>query len=69
MIFEVLRIPNVGIGLICEYFLCLSIQALTSTAVKKGGFSTGDVAAQYKHKNSIIDVKVDTESNVGCFVT
>lgn len=48
-------------------FLSL-FQALTSTAVKKGGFSTGDVAAQYKYKNAVFDVKVDTESNVGCFV-
>ncbi|XP_026391508.1 mitochondrial outer membrane protein porin 2-like [Papaver somniferum] len=38
--------------------------ALSSTAVKKGGLSTGDVAAQYKYKNTIIDVKVDTESNI-----
>lgn len=50
------------------YSFCFSFQALTSTAVKKGGLSTGDVAAQYKHKNSTIDVKFDTESNVGCFV-
>ncbi|XP_016475582.2 mitochondrial outer membrane protein porin 2 [Nicotiana tabacum] len=38
--------------------------ALTSTAVKKGGLSTGDVAAQYKYKNTLIDVKVDTGSNI-----
>ncbi|KAM7507195.1 hypothetical protein LguiA_017648 [Lonicera macranthoides] len=38
--------------------------ALTSTALKKGGLSTGDVAAQYKYKNTLIDVKVDTESNI-----
>ncbi|KAA8522597.1 hypothetical protein F0562_013042 [Nyssa sinensis] len=38
--------------------------ALTSTAVKKGGLSTGDVATQYKYKNYVIDVKVDTESNI-----
>ncbi|KAK9670266.1 hypothetical protein RND81_13G190300 [Saponaria officinalis] len=38
--------------------------ALTSTAVKKGGLSTGDVAALYKYKNTVIDVKVDTESNI-----
>lgn len=41
-------------------------QALTSTAVKKGGLSTGDVAAQYKYKNALFDVRVDTESNVSC---
>ncbi|XP_077233810.1 mitochondrial outer membrane protein porin 2-like [Tasmannia lanceolata] len=42
---------------------------LTSTAVKKGGLSTGDIAVQYKYKNSIIDVKVDTESNVSTTLT
>jgi voltage-dependent anion channel protein 2 len=31
---------------------------------KKGGLSAGDVAALYKHKNAVVDVKVDTESNV-----
>ena len=34
--------------------------ALTSTVVKKWGFSTGDVATQYKYENAIFDVKVDT---------
>lgn len=43
-------------------------QALTSTAVKKGGLSAGDVAAQYKYKNILFDVKVDTESNVSCSI-
>ncbi|KAI4315066.1 hypothetical protein L6164_027913 [Bauhinia variegata] len=43
--------------------------ALTSTAVKKGGLSTGDLAAQYKHKSSIIDVKLDTESNIATTLT
>jgi len=49
-----------------SYFFFL--QALTSTAVKKGGLSTGDVAALYKYKNTIIDVKLDTASIVGYFV-
>lgn len=44
-------------------------QALTSTAVKKGGFSTGDVAAQYKYRNAVFDVKVDTESNISTTLT
>ncbi|KAL5753133.1 hypothetical protein ACOSQ2_023640 [Xanthoceras sorbifolium] len=43
--------------------------ALTSTALKKGGLSTGDVAAQYKYKNAVFDVKVDTESNIATTVT
>lgn len=37
---------------------------LSSTVAKKGGLSAGDVAALYKHKNAVLDVKVDTESNV-----
>ncbi|KAH7520296.1 hypothetical protein FEM48_Zijuj08G0129100 [Ziziphus jujuba var. spinosa] len=37
---------------------------LTSTAVKKGGLSTGDIGAVYKYKNAVFDVKVDTESNI-----
>ncbi|OUZ99558.1 Eukaryotic porin/Tom40 [Macleaya cordata] len=43
--------------------------ALTSTAVKKAGLSTGDLAAQYKYKNTLIDVKVDTESNISTTLT
>ncbi|CAL0312880.1 unnamed protein product [Lupinus luteus] len=43
--------------------------ALTSTAVKKSGFSTGDVAALYKHKNTLVNVKLDTESNISTTLT
>uniref|UniRef100_F6HST0 Mitochondrial outer membrane protein porin 2 n=1 Tax=Vitis vinifera TaxID=29760 RepID=F6HST0_VITVI len=43
--------------------------AITSTAVKKGGLSTGDVAVQYKYKNSVIDVKADTGSNINTTLT
>lgn len=43
--------------------------ALTSTALKKGGLSTGDVAVQYKYRNAVFDVKVDTESNIVSTVT
>ncbi|XP_054808844.1 mitochondrial outer membrane protein porin 2-like [Prosopis cineraria] len=43
--------------------------ALISTAVKKGVRSTGDVAAQYKHNNAVIDVKVDAESNISTTLT
>ncbi|KAH7847915.1 hypothetical protein Vadar_031577 [Vaccinium darrowii] len=38
--------------------------AITSTAVKNGGLSTGDLAAQYKYGNTLLDVKVDTASNI-----
>ncbi|XVF36419.1 hypothetical protein REPUB_Repub19eG0056900 [Reevesia pubescens] len=38
--------------------------ALVSNLVNKGGLSSRDVAAQYKHKNAVVDVKLDTESNV-----
>ncbi|KAJ9670484.1 hypothetical protein PVL29_026800 [Vitis rotundifolia] len=43
--------------------------AITSTAVKKGGLSTGDVAVLYKYKNSVIDVKADTGSNINTTLT
>lgn len=43
--------------------------ALTSTALKKGGLSTGDVAALYKYKNTLFDVKVDTDSNISATLT
>lgn len=43
--------------------------ALTSSAVKKGGLSTGDVAAVYKYKNTAVDVKVDTHSNISTTFT
>ncbi|XP_074575233.1 mitochondrial outer membrane protein porin 5-like [Curcuma longa] len=38
--------------------------ALTSAAVRKGGLCTFDVGSQYKYKNTLIDAKVDTESNI-----
>ncbi|XP_022719441.1 mitochondrial outer membrane protein porin 2-like isoform X3 [Durio zibethinus] len=38
--------------------------ALVSNLVNKGGLSSGDVAVQYKHKNAVVDVKLDTESNI-----
>ncbi|KAG8091468.1 hypothetical protein GUJ93_ZPchr0012g19399 [Zizania palustris] len=43
--------------------------ALTSTAVKKGGLYSLDVSSVYKHKNTLIDVKVDTESNISTTLT
>ncbi|XP_058778066.1 mitochondrial outer membrane protein porin 2-like [Vicia villosa] len=43
--------------------------AFTSTALKKGGLSTGDVAALYKYKNTLIDVKLDTASTINTTLT
>ncbi|KAI3713007.1 hypothetical protein L1987_71577 [Smallanthus sonchifolius] len=43
--------------------------ALTSTATKKGGLSSGDVGAVYKYKNTLIDIKLDTESNIATKLT
>ena len=37
--------------------------------MKKGGLSSGDVAALYKYRNVTFDVKVDTASNVSCFAS
>ncbi|XXG85365.1 hypothetical protein AAC387_Pa11g0453 [Persea americana] len=39
-------------------------EGLTSTIVKKEDLSAGDISVQYKYKNTTIDVKVDTESNI-----
>ncbi|KAI3813408.1 hypothetical protein L1987_18130 [Smallanthus sonchifolius] len=43
--------------------------ALTSTATKKGGLSSGDVGAVYKYKNTLTDIKLDTESNIATKLT
>ncbi|XP_006649583.1 mitochondrial outer membrane protein porin 5 [Oryza brachyantha] len=42
---------------------------LTSTAVKKGGLYTLDVNSVYKYKNTNVDIKVDTESNISTTLT
>ncbi|KAL6867646.1 hypothetical protein ACP4OV_015670 [Aristida adscensionis] len=42
---------------------------LTSTAVKKGGLYSLDVSSVYKYKNTLVDVKVDTESNISTTLT
>ncbi|KAJ7958252.1 Outer mitochondrial membrane protein porin [Quillaja saponaria] len=42
---------------------------LNSTLVKKGGLSSGYMAAQYKHKNTTLDVKFDTDSSVSTTFT
>nr|XP_043606171.1 mitochondrial outer membrane protein porin 2-like isoform X2 [Erigeron canadensis] len=43
--------------------------ALTSSATKKGGLSSGDVGAVYKYKNTLVDVKLDTDSNIATTFT
>ncbi|XP_075498614.1 mitochondrial outer membrane protein porin 2 [Primulina tabacum] len=43
--------------------------ALITSTVNKGGYSSGDVAAQYKYNNIFADVKVDTESNIAATLT
>ncbi|KAJ4878653.1 Mitochondrial outer membrane protein porin 2 [Raphanus sativus] len=43
--------------------------ALTSTALKKGGVHAADVTSQYKYKNAVFDVKVDTDSTILTTVT
>ncbi|XP_074574260.1 mitochondrial outer membrane protein porin 5-like [Curcuma longa] len=42
---------------------------LTAAAVNKGGVYTFDVGSQYKYKNTLIDVKVDTNSNISTTLT
>ncbi|KAL6640899.1 hypothetical protein ACP70R_019080 [Stipagrostis hirtigluma subsp. patula] len=48
---------------------CSLYQGLTSTAVKKGGLYFLDISSVYKHKNTLIDIKVDTESNISTTLT
>ncbi|XP_071693590.1 mitochondrial outer membrane protein porin 2-like isoform X2 [Rutidosis leptorrhynchoides] len=43
--------------------------ALTSSATKKGGLSSGDIGAVYKYKNTLVDIKLDTESNIATTLT
>lgn len=43
--------------------------ALVSTTVNKGGLSSGDVGAQYKYKNTLVNAKVDTQSNISTTLT
>ncbi|KAF8082004.1 hypothetical protein N665_0853s0016 [Sinapis alba] len=43
--------------------------ALTSTALKKGGVHAADVTTQYKYKNAVFDVKIDTDSSILTTVT
>lgn len=45
----------------CAFFV---FQAVTSSALKKGGLYALHVGSCFKYKKSIIDVKVDTDSNV-----
>ncbi|XP_031257297.1 mitochondrial outer membrane protein porin 4 [Pistacia vera] len=42
---------------------------LTATGLKKDQFFTGDINSVYKGENTIVDVKVDTYSNVSTKVT
>ncbi|KAL5559170.1 hypothetical protein UlMin_035381 [Ulmus minor] len=43
--------------------------ALNSSVVKKGGLFSGDIISQYKHENTTIDVRFDTESEVSTTFT
>ncbi|XP_072992955.1 mitochondrial outer membrane protein porin 5-like [Typha latifolia] len=42
---------------------------LTSAALKKGGLYSLDICSQYKYKNTLVDVKVDTDSNISTTLT
>lgn len=43
--------------------------AFTSTGVKKGEQFSGDLNTQYKYQNAIVDVKIDTNSNILTTIT
>ncbi|KAK4368707.1 hypothetical protein RND71_012499 [Anisodus tanguticus] len=42
---------------------------LTSTLVRKGGLSSGGVAAKYKYKKTILGVRFNTQSNISTTLT
>ncbi|CAA6662983.1 unnamed protein product [Spirodela intermedia] len=42
---------------------------LTANSVKKGGLYSSDITAQYRYKNTTVEVKVDTESTVSSTIT
>ncbi|RID72404.1 hypothetical protein BRARA_C04298 [Brassica rapa] len=47
----------------------LSGFVLTSTVLKKGVVHAADVSTQYKSRNALFDVKIDTDSNVMTTIT
>jgi hypothetical protein len=55
-----------SLAMVIKHFMVIhfDFQGLTSTAVKKGGLYSLDLSSVYKYKNTLVDVKVDTESNV-----
>lgn len=50
------------------FFFDINVQAIGSTLVKKGGLSSGDVAAKCAFRNGEVEVKFDNESNVYSFL-
>ncbi|KAL2927782.1 Mitochondrial outer membrane protein porin 2, partial [Bienertia sinuspersici] len=46
----------------------LAFKGLTSTAVKKGGLSTGEVAVSYSYKNTMVESKIFTTITVADIV-
>jgi hypothetical protein len=42
----------------------MHVQAFTATGLKKDEVFVGDINTLYKSKNTVVDVKVDTYSNV-----
>ncbi|XXG77993.1 hypothetical protein AAC387_Pa08g2029 [Persea americana] len=50
-------------------FLALLLQSFQVGEVKKRDLSASDISAQYKYKNTTIDVKVDTDSNISTTLT
>lgn len=47
-----------------KFSLFYVLSALTSTTLKKGGLTSGDVGLKYAYKNALADVKVDTQSSI-----
>lgn len=50
--------------MLSNFIFKMHVQALTATGLKKEEVFFGDINALYKSKNTVVDVKVDTYSNV-----
>lgn len=53
---------------VLKYCLTL-VQAITTSGTKKGELFVADLNTQLKNRNVTTDLKVDTKSNVSCFLS
>lgn len=65
IVLKIFRVKSQGVSFcfISDHWKILS-QGLTATGIKKDDIFVGDISTQYQTGNTIVDVKVDTYSNV-----